>query len=88
MKKVAGRSASTWPHFRELDAFAQLGTELDKATQAQLERGAQVVEITDIGSPAHARGQAGPEHLRRLQRPAAHDDIPMEDAKRFEPEIC
>src|SRR5207302_8697 len=31
--------------FRELEAFAQLGTELDKATQAQLDRGHRMVEI-------------------------------------------
>ncbi|MGL4462420.1 MAG: F0F1 ATP synthase subunit alpha, partial [Planctomycetia bacterium] len=31
--------------FRELEAFAQLGTELDKATQSQLDRGYRMVEI-------------------------------------------
>ena len=36
---------STWPPFRELEAFAQLGTELDKATQSQLDRGYRMVEI-------------------------------------------
>jgi F-type H+/Na+-transporting ATPase subunit alpha len=32
-------------NFRALEAFAQLGTELDKATQAQLDRGYRIVEI-------------------------------------------
>jgi F-type H+-transporting ATPase subunit alpha len=31
--------------YRELEAFAQLGTELDKASQSQLDRGARLVEI-------------------------------------------
>jgi F-type H+-transporting ATPase subunit alpha len=31
--------------YRELEAFAQLGTELDKATQSQLDRGARLVEL-------------------------------------------
>ena len=31
--------------FRELEAFAQLGTELDKATQSQLDRGYRMVEV-------------------------------------------
>jgi F-type H+/Na+-transporting ATPase subunit alpha len=35
--------------FRELEAFAQLGTELDPATQAQLDRGMRLVEILKQG---------------------------------------
>jgi F-type H+-transporting ATPase subunit alpha len=40
MKKIAGSLRLDLAAFRELEAFAQLGTELDKATQAQLDRGA------------------------------------------------
>ncbi|HET9888772.1 MAG TPA: F0F1 ATP synthase subunit alpha, partial [bacterium] len=35
--------------YRELEAFAQLGTELDAATQAQLDRGARMVELLKQG---------------------------------------
>ncbi len=45
MKKVAGSLRLDLAAFRELEAFAQLGTELDKATQAQLDRGFRMVEI-------------------------------------------
>ncbi|MFN0058595.1 MAG: F0F1 ATP synthase subunit alpha [Planctomycetota bacterium] len=45
MKKVAGRLRLDLAAFRELEAFAQLGTELDKATQAQLDRGFRMVEL-------------------------------------------
>ena len=45
MKKVAGSLKLDLAAYRELEAFAQLGTELDKATQAQLDRGARLVEL-------------------------------------------
>src|SRR3954454_18941221 len=45
MKKIAGSLRLDLAAFRELEAFAQLGTELDKATQAQLDRGARLVEL-------------------------------------------
>lgn len=45
MKSVAGGLRLDLAAFRELEAFAQLGTELDKATQSQLDRGYRVVEI-------------------------------------------
>jgi F-type H+-transporting ATPase subunit alpha len=45
MKKIAGSLRLDLAAFRELEAFAQLGTELDKATQRQLDRGARMVEI-------------------------------------------
>ncbi|MFQ5654092.1 MAG: F0F1 ATP synthase subunit alpha, partial [Planctomycetota bacterium] len=45
MKKIAGSLRLDLSAFRELEAFAQLGTELDKATQAQLDRGYRMVEI-------------------------------------------
>ncbi len=45
MKQVAGGLRLDLASFRELEAFAQLGTELDKATQSQLDRGYRMVEI-------------------------------------------
>ncbi len=45
MKKVAGSLRLDLAAFRELEAFAQLGTELDKATQLQLDRGRRMVEL-------------------------------------------
>src|SRR5207247_3279541 len=45
MKKIAGSLRLDLAAFRELEAFAQLGTELDRATQKQLDRGARMVEL-------------------------------------------
>ncbi len=45
MKRIAGSLRLDLASFRELEAFAQLGTELDKATQAQLDRGRRMVEL-------------------------------------------
>ena len=45
MKKIAGSLRLDLAAFRELEAFAQLGTELDAATQRQLDRGARMVEL-------------------------------------------
>jgi F-type H+-transporting ATPase subunit alpha len=44
-KQVAGGLRLDLASFRELEAFAQLGTELDKATQGQLDRGYRMVEL-------------------------------------------
>src|SRR6202035_2073139 len=45
MKKVAGSLRLDLAAFRDLEAFAQLGTELDPATQRQLDRGQRMVEL-------------------------------------------
>ncbi|WP_437225395.1 F0F1 ATP synthase subunit alpha [Planctomicrobium sp. SH661] len=45
MKKIAGSLRLDLAAFRELEAFAQLGTELDAATQRQLDRGYRMVEL-------------------------------------------
>jgi F-type H+/Na+-transporting ATPase subunit alpha len=45
MRRVAGSLRLDLAAFRELEAFAQLGTELDKATQRQLDRGYRMVEL-------------------------------------------
>ncbi len=45
MKQVAGRLRLDLAQYRELEAFAEFGSDLDKASQAQLDRGARIVEI-------------------------------------------
>jgi F-type H+-transporting ATPase subunit alpha len=45
MKKVAGRLRLDLAQYRELEAFARFGSDLDKATQAQLRRGSHLVEL-------------------------------------------
>ena len=45
MKQVAGSLRLTLAAYRELEAFAQLGTDLDAATQKQLDQGARMVEL-------------------------------------------
>ncbi len=45
MKQVAGTLRLDLAQYRELAAFSQFGSELDKATQAQLARGARMVEL-------------------------------------------
>ena len=45
MRQVAGTLRLDMAQFRELAAFAQFGSDLDKATQAQLNRGQRLVEV-------------------------------------------
>jgi len=45
MKKVAGKLRLEAAQFRELEAFAQMGSDLDKETKAKLERGKRLVEV-------------------------------------------
>jgi F-type H+-transporting ATPase subunit alpha len=82
MKQVAGRLRLDLAQFRALEAFAQFGSELDKASQQQLARGARVVEV--LKQP-----QYEPQPVER-QVVAIYavtggylDDYPLEDAKRF-----
>jgi F-type H+-transporting ATPase subunit alpha len=49
MKKISGSLRLDLASARELEAFAQLGTELDKATQRQLDRGRRFVELLKQG---------------------------------------
>ena len=49
MKKVAGGLRLDLAAFRELEAFAQLGTDLDAATQARLDRGYRMAELLKQG---------------------------------------
>jgi F-type H+-transporting ATPase subunit alpha len=49
MKKVAGGLRLDLAAFRELEAFAQLGTDLDAATQSRLDRGYRMIELLKQG---------------------------------------
>ena len=49
MKKVAGKLRLELAQYRELAAFAQFGSDLDKATQQQLARGARMTELLKQG---------------------------------------
>ncbi len=59
MKKVAGGLRLDLASFRELEAFAQLGTDLDPATQARLDRGYRMTELLKQGlyQPMHVTDQ-------------------------------
>src|SRR5699024_7791559 len=49
MKKVAGTLRSNLAAFRELEAIAQLGSDLDASTQSKLNRGERTVEVLKLG---------------------------------------
>ncbi len=69
MRQVAGSLRLDLAQYRELAAFAQFGSDLDKASQAQLNRGKRLTEILKQGQySAAAGGKADPDHLRRHQR--------------------
>jgi F-type H+-transporting ATPase subunit alpha len=93
MKTVAGRLRLDLAQFRELESFAQFGSELDKASQAQLARGARLTELLKQPqySPFPVEEQvismfAGT-GLPAAQIPSFLDDVPVPDVKRFEREL-
>src|SRR5437879_2021514 len=86
MRQVAGSLKLELAQFRELAAFAQFGSDLDKATQAQLSRGSRLVEILKQGQyqPLPFSKQiliifAGTNKFL--------DDIAVEDVHAFESEL-
>lgn len=85
MKSVAGTLRLDLAQYRELAAFAQFGSDLDKATKAQLDRGARMTEILKQGQYAPL-----PVEKQVLSLFAAAkgyiDDIPVHDVTRFEKE--
>jgi F-type H+-transporting ATPase subunit alpha len=86
MKKVAGTLRLELAQFRELEAFAQFGSELDKATQAQLNRGMRLVEI--LKQPQYQPMPVEKQVLIILAATSgATDDIPVEAVSRFEREL-
>ena len=86
MKKVAGTLRLDLASYRELEAFAQFGSDLDEATQAKLARGVRTVEVLkqDLNKPIPVEKQVM--ILYALTR-GFLDDIPVEDIRRFEKEL-
>ncbi|MGM0923790.1 MAG: F0F1 ATP synthase subunit alpha [Bacillota bacterium] len=85
MKKVSGTLRLDLASYRELEAFAQFGSDLDKATQAKLNRGARTVEVLKQGLNKPLAVEKQVAILYALTR-GFLDDIPVEDIKRFEEE--
>ena len=86
MKTVAGTLKLDLAQFRELESFASFGSELDKSSQAQLDRGYKLTELLKQGlhSPMPVEEQvvslfAGTKGFL--------DDIPTDDVGRFESEL-
>ena len=86
MKKIAGRLRLDLAQFRELEAFAAFGSDLDAASKAQLERGARMVELLK-------QGQYSPFALERqiasiwAGTTGNLDSVPVADIRRFEAEF-
>jgi len=86
MKKVAGTLRLDLAQYRELAAFAQFGSDLDKATQARLIRGERTMEILkqDQYQPMPVEKQVA-SIFAAIK--GFLDDIPVTDVKRFEKEM-
>lgn len=86
MKQVAGTLKLDLAQYRELAAFAQFGSDLDKATQARLARGERIVELLkqDENQPLPVEKQVA--SLYTVNK-GYLDDIPVEDVRRFEREF-
>ena len=86
MKKVAGRLRLSLAQYRELEAFAAFGSDLDAASKAQLERGSRLVEL--LKQP-----QYQPQAMERevvsvwTGTTGQLDDVPVEDIRRFDSEF-
>ena len=86
MKKVAGRLRLDLAQYRELEAFAAFGSDLDAASKAQLDRGARLVELLKQAqyspfSPEDEVMSVWAGTTGKL------DDVPVEDVRRFEGEF-
>ncbi len=86
MKKVAGQLRLNLAQFRELEAFAAFGSDLDAASKAQLERGSRLVELLK-------QAQYEPQPMERevvsvwSGTTGRLDDVPVEDIRRFDAEF-
>ena len=86
MKKVAGTLKLDLAQFRELQAFTQFGSDLDKTTLARLNRGQRLMEILkqDVNQPMPVEKQV----VSLYTATRGHlDDIPVGDVLRFEREF-
>jgi len=86
MKKVAGSLRLDLAQYRELAAFAQFGSDLDKATQARLNRGARTMEILKQGVHQPMPVEKQVVSIFTAVR-GFLDDIPVQDVLRFEKEF-
>jgi F0F1-type ATP synthase alpha subunit len=86
MKSVAGTVRIELAQYRALEAFAQFGSDLDKASQQQIARGQRVVEVLK-----QAQYQPLPVELQVASIYAVTngklDDVPVGDVRRFENEL-
>jgi F-type H+-transporting ATPase subunit alpha len=86
MRKVAGSLRLNLAQYRELEAFAAFGSDLDAASKAQLERGSRLVEL--LKQP-----QYQPQAMERevvsvwAGTTGGLDDVPVEDIRRFDSEF-
>jgi F-type H+-transporting ATPase subunit alpha len=86
MRSVAGTLRLDLAQFRNLEAFAQFGSDLDKASQDQLNRGKRLVEILKQGpsSPVPVEKQVA---IVFAGTNGYLDDLRVEDVRRFEREL-
>jgi F-type H+-transporting ATPase subunit alpha len=86
MKQVAGTLRLDLAQFRELAAFAQFGSDLDKSTLAQIERGKRMVELLKQGqyAPLAVEDQI---IVLFAGANAYLDDVPVESVGKFEEEV-
>lgn len=86
MKKVSGTLRLDLASFRELEAFAQFGSDLDQATQAKLSRGERTVEVLKQGLHQPQPVEKQVSIIYALTK-GFLDDIPVKDIQRFESEL-
>jgi F-type H+-transporting ATPase subunit alpha len=83
MKKIAGTLRLDLAQYRDLEAFAQLGSELDRATQAQLERGRRTVEV--LKQPQYEPMPVTEQVAVIYAVTQGHlDDVPIDGVRQFE----
>ena len=86
MRSVAGRLRVDLAQYRELEAFAAFGSDLDKASQQQLARGGRLVEL--LKQPAASPFPIGREIVSVWAGTNGKlDDIEVSDVRRFEGEL-
>jgi F-type H+/Na+-transporting ATPase subunit alpha len=86
MRKVAGRLRLDLSQYRELEAFAQFGSELDAATQAALARGERMVAT--LNQPQYDPWPMEEQVVALYAGVNGYlDDIPVEDVPRFQDEL-
>jgi len=83
MKQIAGRLRLDLAQFRELEAFAQFGSELDKSTQQQLDRGRRMVEL--LKQPQYQPMPVAEQVAMIFAGTRGHlDDVPVDRVDEFE----